>query len=158
GRFGDDLINCARGKIRTLHAAPPRLGEQPCEDFIYNRYYDTEKWMDHIAACGQDALCKASITLDRSEAIAGKVLRGSDVEPAKREELRKFLEAFIGAPTGPNCTNAKLDLNQTRLCEWAHSLPPLAHLTPNYWRPIAGGGSPQGYATANGIRTQTLFD
>jgi hypothetical protein len=158
GKSGDDLINCARAKIRNLHATPPKLGEQPCEDFVYNRYYDIERWMDHISACGHDALCKASITLDGADSIAGKLLTGSDVEPSKRDALRKFLEAFIGAPTGVNCGNTKLTMDQTRLCEMAHSLPPLAHLVPNYWHSIAGGGSPQMYMTASGAKGLTLFD
>src|SRR5262249_60960301 len=105
------LLACAKAYQRHLDAAPPKLNT--CEDFVYNRFYDIERWMDRTNACAHDPLCKANITLDPTDGIAGKVLSGSDLEPSKRADLRKFFEGFITQPTGVDCT-AKMTTDNLR--------------------------------------------
>ncbi len=137
-KTGDDLIACAKVYHRPLHATPPKLGD--CEDFVYNRFYDVESFEDHMAACRGDISCKAAIALDRDVGVAGRGLTGSDVDPSKRDVLKKLFEAFDhGQP--PDCKKTPVSPDDLRLCEMAGSIPPIAFVKPSYFGPISGGGT-----------------
>ncbi len=136
-KTGDDLIACAKAYHRPLHATPPKIND--CEDFVYNRFYDVESFEDHMAACRGDISCKAAIALDRDVGVAGRGLTGSDVDPSKRDFLKKLFEAFDhGQP--PNCDKKPVSADDLHLCELAGSIPPIAFVKPGYFGPIAGGG------------------
>lgn len=161
GKTGADLIACASTFDRPLHGAAPKIGAinngkaPACEDFVYNRYRDIERWHDHVNACGHDAMCKATMTLDPNFGIAGKLLSGSDVDANHYDVVRKL---FILGATGnanapmPVCDKGNLKGDDLIRCEAARSLPPLAHIVPTYYTPLAGGGQVLKWMTANGVQ------
>jgi len=151
GKTGNDLVNCAKGYMRDLGAPPPQVGSS-CERFVYNRYYDIERWTDRANACGRDNMCKAAVTLDKSDGIAGKLLSGSDGDPGKRQALQNLLDLDANLAMGagnknslPDCTKHGLHGQELTYCEAANSLPPIAHIRPTYSAPIAGGGAPESW-------------
>ena len=151
GKSGNDLVNCAKGYSRDLGAPPPQVGGS-CERFVYNRYYDLERWTDRMNACGHDSVCKTTITLDGSDGIAGKMLSGSDADSSKRQALQNLLDLNANVAIGngpstrlPDCTKAGLSGSDLTACEQASSLPPIAHVRPTYAAPIAGGGAPESW-------------
>jgi hypothetical protein len=147
GKTGDDLVTCAKGYTRKLHATSPKVAD--CEDFVYNRFYDVEAFEDHMAACRGDVSCKAAIALDKDVGIAGRGLTGSDVEPGKRDLLKKLFRAFDEG-AGPNCDAKGINAGDLQLCELANSIPPIAFVRPTYQGPISGGGLATTIIKSNG--------
>lgn len=159
GRTGNDLINCATGYMRHLPAAPAEIGggSEACVGFVYNRYYDIERWTDRTNACGEDAQCRAAITLDKTNGIAGKLLSGSDGAPNNRQFLQNLLDVNAGSRHGlPDCNRHDLKGQDLQACEFAHSLPPIAHIEPSYFWPLAGGGAPVAW-NCNGTLSSSTF-
>ncbi|HEY8038266.1 MAG TPA: hypothetical protein VIF15_00660, partial [Polyangiaceae bacterium] len=151
-----DLVTCAKAYRRPLKASPPAIST--CEDFVYNRFYDIERWMDRTNACGHDPMCRATITLDPTDGIAGKWLSGSDVSAAHANDLWHFLDAFYFAGNQPpDCTNPHLPPDQLQKCEMLASFPPMAHIVPNYLGPIGGAGTPQTCIKSDGGKTPCGF-
>ncbi len=158
-KSGNDLINCATGYTRPLPDTPPRIGGggRGCVGFVYNRYYDIERWTDRTNACGEDAQCKAAITLDKTNGIAGKLLSGSDGAPNNRQVLQNLLDLNAGSRHGlPDCNRKDLKGQDLQYCEYAHSLPPIAHIAPSYFWPLAGGGAPSEW-NCNGSMSPSTF-
>ena len=141
GKTGAQLVTCAKAHQRQ-GTTQPFLGNHPtCENFVYNRFYDIERWTDRVNACGEDAMCKATITLDGTDGIAGKVLSASDVDPAKRATLQRLLDLAAGnVHKLPDCSQPGLKGDDLTTCEMARSMPPTAHVRPTYYGSIAGGG------------------
>jgi hypothetical protein len=159
GKAGNDLVNCAKGHQRPLPASPPAVGggSTQCVGFVYNRYYDIERWTDRVNACGEDVQCKATITLDASDGIAGKLLSGSDGAPGNRQFLQNLMDLNAGSRHGlPDCTRKDLKGQDLQACEYANSLPPIAHIEPTYFWPLAGGGAPVGW-NCNGTLSSSTF-
>jgi hypothetical protein len=157
----DDRVQCATKYIRPLGAAPPKISStntaQACYDFVYNRYYDVERWVDRTNACGHDNQCKAAITLDPNNGIAGKWLSGSDVKAESWQTVQNFYREAFKLKTGkntalPDCDVAGLTGDTLQICEGLRSMPPVALVRPMMLAPIAGGGFGNSWMTQNGVQ------
>ena len=157
GRTGDQLVACAAAYMRPLRASPPRVST--CEDFVYNRFYDIERWTDRVDACGGDPICEATITLDANSGIAGKHLGASDIVASKSQDLWNFLDTFqFGGKTPPDCSNKNLPADELHNCEMLASFPPVAAVQAQYWNPIGGTGTAQMFMSPQGAKVPVTFD
>jgi hypothetical protein len=157
GRTGDQLVACAAAYMRPLHASPPRVNT--CEDFVYNRFYDIERWTDRVDACGGDPICEATITLDANSGIVGKMIGASDVVPSKSATLKTFLDEFMfGGKPPPDCSkDTKLAGDELHNCEMLASFPPVGSVQAQYWNPIGGTGTAQMFMSPQGAQVTVTF-
>jgi hypothetical protein len=159
GQSGSSLLSCAQGYQRHLGASPPALSsDRTCDDLVYNRYYDIERWMDQTNACAGDPECQAAITLDPNTGIVGKILTGSDIPPGSRDIFKSAAESAFGSPPTPlpSCGNTNLTPGQLHACELIKSMPPLAHIHPTYTGPMGGTGTAYAWQWADGHMVTTV--
>ena len=157
GLEGPALVSCAETKAALWPAFANHypaftsgLAVGSPEEFTYKRFYDVEHWMDEIAACRNDDMCKAQVSLDSRKGV-GIVDNPVTADDPMTQQAENFLLAFgkgmsVSSCGDPNATPpvqpaASLSPLQLQVCAQIQSAPPIAYVLPDLIKSVGGGGS-----------------
>jgi hypothetical protein len=124
-------------------SAPASMAVTTCEDILYNKYYDEERWLDAIYRCAGDTRCETAVSLmSATPGIAG-------------HPLHQRNEPVVGG-VGPTIPASSSDFSQS--AEMRGAIPRNAFFATGFFLPDALVTAFGGASTTKGAQVQALIN